>query len=164
MKKVLLIFALILGVFSAYGQTGTDIINKYKANKAVTYLNVDVNGTKESLTNVEDSLQTMTAGVIDKAFLNKFIAGVKGVRSLETVVIPAESEELLNEVKGDVNNLSDNGYMVVVNRNISGNKIGELSLAKIEGGSITEIVSLTPIKDKKAYALIDMVCNISIGN
>lgn len=49
MKKVLFLFALMLGAFSAYGQTGADVVNKYKGCKGVSYVNTDVDAAKGSL-------------------------------------------------------------------------------------------------------------------
>lgn len=78
MKKVLLLFALMLGVFSAYGQTEADVVNKYKGSKGVSYVNTDVDAAKGSLAAVESELKAATDGVIDKAFIDKFVAGVRG--------------------------------------------------------------------------------------
>lgn len=162
MKKVLFLFALMLGAFSAYGQTGVDVVNKYKGCKGVSYVNTDVDAAKGSL--AESELMAATDGVIDKSFINKFVAGVKGVKTLETVVFSEDSATLLNAVKADVGKLSENGYMVVEDNKVEGSAVGELALAKVDGMKITEVVFLSPIKEKKAYILCDMRGEISIGN
>lgn len=164
MKKVLFLFALMLGAFSAYGQTGADVVNKYKGCKGVSYVNTDVDAAKGSLAEAESELRAATDGVIDKSFINKFVAGVKGVKTLETVVFSEDSATLLNAVKADVGKLSENGYMVVEDNKVEGSAIGELALAKVDGMKITEVVFLSPIKEKKAYILCDMRGEISIGN
>lgn len=163
MKKLFLLFALMLGAFSAYSQTGADVVNKYKGCKNVAYVNTDVDAAKGSLAEVESEMKAATEGVIDKAFIDKFVAGVKGVKSLETVVIPEECVALLNDVKTDVSKLSEKGYMVVEDNQVEGSAVGELALAKVEGTTIKELVFLTPIKENKAYALCDMRGEISIG-
>ena len=162
MKKVLFLFALMLGSFSAYGQTGVDVMNKYKGCKGVSYVNTDVDAAKGSL--AEREMMAATDGVIDKSFINKFVAGVKGVKTLETVVFSEDSATLLNAVKADVGKLSENGYMVVEDNKVEGSAVGELALAKVDGMKITEVVFLSPIKEKKAYILCDMRGEISIGN
>ena len=162
MKKVLFLFALMLGAFSAYGQTGVDVVNKYKGCKGVSYVNTDVDAAKGSL--AESELMAATDGVIDKSFINKFVAGVKGVKTLETVVFAEDSATLLDAVKADVGKLSENGYMVVEDNKVEGSAVGELALAKVDGMKITELVFLSPIKEKKAYILCDMRGEISIGN
>ena len=159
MKKVLFLFALMLGAFSAYGQTGADVVNKYKGCKGVSYVNTDVDAAKGSLAEAESELRAATDGVIDK-----FVAGVKGVKTLETVVFSEDSATLLNAVKADVGKLSENGYMVVEDNKVEGSAVGELALAKVDGMKITELVFLSPIKEKKAYILCDMRGEISIGN
>ena len=164
MKKVLFLFALMLGVFSAYGQTGVDVVNKYKGCKGVSYVNTDVDAAKGSLAEAESELRAATDGVIDKSFINKFVAGVKGVKILETVVFSEDSATLLNAVKADVGKLSENGYMVVEDNKVEGSAVCELALAKVDGMKITELVFLSPIKEKKAYILCDMRGEISIGN
>ena len=164
MKKVLLLFALMLGVFSAYGQTEADVVNKYKGSKGVSYVNTDVDAAKGSLAVVESELKAATDEVIDKTFIDKFVAGVKGVKTLETVVFPEESAALLSDVKADVSKLSENGYMVVEDNKVEGSAVGELALAKADGMKITELVFLSPIKEKKAYVLCDMRGEISIEN
>ena len=147
MKKVLFLFALMLGVFSAYGQTGVDVVNKYKGCKGVSYVNTDVDAAKGSLAEAESELRAATDGVIDKSFINKFVAGVKGVKTLETVVFSEDSATLLNAVKADVGKLSENGYMVVEDNKVQGSAVGELALAKVDGMKITEVVFLSPINE-----------------